>query len=263
LVSSFRLVGRSGAIQRVVPRALISRVVTPITVRRYASKKNTIDAVVSEKQKKNEFVRMLEEEVSVLKNSLEEAESSNVSTEATERFLKETGFKLVEEKEEGLVKLSRTQGDKTIEVSFSDAPEDFESEEGQEDNETTEEGETEGEEKEEAVDQESEGTGEDREHAFTVEIKSAREGKDSKPFLFQCFAKTDGSFIVNKMTYSDHIPVQISYWSEDLQRELISFLDPLGINERLSYFIHQFLNRKETEENISVLEKFKDFVTGK
>lgn len=53
-----------------------------------------VDAVVSEKQKKQEFVRLLDEEVSVLRNSLEEAESSTVSSEVTDRFLKESGFEV-------------------------------------------------------------------------------------------------------------------------------------------------------------------------
>jgi hypothetical protein len=35
---------------------------------------------------------MLDEEVSVLRTSLDEADSSSVSTEVTDRFLKETGF---------------------------------------------------------------------------------------------------------------------------------------------------------------------------
>lgn len=48
--------------------------------------------MVNEKQKKQEFVRMLDEEVSVLKTSLDEADTSSVSTEVTDRFLKETGF---------------------------------------------------------------------------------------------------------------------------------------------------------------------------
>jgi len=125
------------------------------------------------------------------------------------------------------------------------------------------ENENESEEKEEGEDHESEGTAAEREHAFTVEVRSIKEGVDSTPFLFQSFAKTDGSFIVNKMTHGDNIPVQISYWSDDLQRELISYLDTLGVNERLSSFIHQYLDRKETEENISVLEKFRDFVSSK
>ena len=52
----------------------------------------TVEAVVNEKQKKQEFVRMLDEEVTVLRTSLDEADTSSVSTEVTDRFLKETGF---------------------------------------------------------------------------------------------------------------------------------------------------------------------------
>jgi hypothetical protein len=57
--------------------------------------------------------------------------------------------------------------------------------------------------------------------------------------------------------------VQISYWSEDLQRELIAYLEPLGVNERLSNFIHQYLTRRETEENVKILEDFREFVNAK
>lgn len=37
---------------------------------------------------------MLDEEVSVLRNSLEEADSSSVSSEVVMRFLKESGFEV-------------------------------------------------------------------------------------------------------------------------------------------------------------------------
>lgn len=57
--------------------------------------------------------------------------------------------------------------------------------------------------------------------------------------------------------------MSISYWNEDLQRELISYLDTIGVNERLASFIHQYVARKEIEENIIVLEKFRDFVANK
>jgi hypothetical protein len=240
-----------------------------LVVRAYATRKGqTIDSVVNEKQRKNEFIRMLEEETSVLRQSLEDAEANNVSTEVTDRFLKETGFKLEEDREEGIIKLTKTLSDKTVEVIFADSPEEYEpqreydeEEEGEEEAEAETEGEEKAEEGEEG--EEAEAQGEEREHSFTVEIKSTKPGKEGQSFLFQCFAKNDGSFVVNKLTSQDHIPVQISYWNEDLQRELIQFLDPLGINERLSYFIHQYLNKKETEENIKVLEEFRDFVGGR
>lgn len=268
LVSSLRLAARC-----VPQRALAARVIAPrmgMIVRGYATRKGqTIDSVVTEKQRKNEFIRMLEEETSVLRQSLEDAEANNVSTEVTDRFLKETGFKLEEDRDEGIIKLTKTLSDKTIEVIFADSPEDYEPsrEYDEEEGEEGEEGEAEAEAEEKGEEgeegEEGEAQGEEREHSFTVELKSTKPGKEGQSFLFQCFAKNDGSFVVNKLTSGDHIPVQISYWNEDLQRELIQFLDPLGINERLSYFIHQYLNKKETEENIQVLEEFRDFVSGR
>jgi len=226
-----------------------------IATRGYA--RRTIDAVVSEKQKKQEFVRLLEEEASILRNSLEDAESSTVSSEVTERFLKESGFELSVDNEEGVVKLLKTTADATIEVTFADTPEEYMPKEFDEEAEEESETEVEGEEKEESESQDSE-SAEEREHAFTVEFKTKT---GTKNFIFQCYARNDGSFVVNKLASGDYIPIAISYWPEDLQRELIAFLEPLAINERLSNFIHQYLTRKETEDNVKVLEDFRDFVS--
>eukprot|EP00026_Physarum_polycephalum_P015146 Phypoly_transcript_15768.p1 GENE.Phypoly_transcript_15768~~Phypoly_transcript_15768.p1 ORF type:complete len:263 (+),score=49.34 Phypoly_transcript_15768:104-892(+) len=259
LVSTLRFASRRGIAQRLAVRSVMPIAFVPS--RGYAKK--TIEAVVNEKQKKQEFVRMLDEEVSVLRTSLDEADSSSVSTEVTDRFLKETGFVLTEDKEEGIIKLTRTTADKIIEVTFSDTPEEYQ-EKMEEDVEEEEEQEgTENEKTEEDEEETQSESADEREHSFTVELKPAKEGKDAKTFLLQCFAKNDGSFVVNKLTSGDYIPVQISYWSEDLQRELIAYLEPLGVNERLSNFIHQYLTRRETEENVKILEDFREFVNTK
>jgi len=239
----------------------------PVITRGYA-KKQGLDAVVSDRQRKQEFVRMLEEETGVLRQGLEDADASNVSSEVIDRFLKETGFKMEADKENGIIKLTRSLPDKTVEVIFGDIPEEYDPREYEEEGEEGEEGEGETAEGEEKAgeEEESENSQEEREHAFTVEIKAtkaAKEGATPQSFLFQCYAKNDGSFVVNKLTSGDRIPVQISYWNEELQRELLQYLDPMGINERLSYFIHQYLNRRETEDNISVLQEFRDFVAGR
>jgi hypothetical protein len=227
------------------------------TLKGYSTKK-TID-VVSEKQKKQDFVRMLDDETKLLENSLEEAESNVVTTEVVERFKKETGFVPEEDKEQGIVHLTKTVSDKLVEVSFSDSPEDFESEDA-EDVRSDENEEGEAEESEDGTEEEGEEQ-EDREHSFTVELKSTKPGKEKTSFIFQCFAKSDGSFVVTKMTCgNDLVPVNISYWNEDLQNQLIAYLDSFGINERLSFFIHQYISHKETADNISVLKLFSTFV---
>jgi len=239
------------------PCAAVARV----SCRGYAKKAN-LDVVLEDKQKPQNFVRMLEEEISVLKTSLEDAESNTVTKDVTDRFLKETQFKYTEDKEEGVIRLTKVKDNFTVEVTFSDSPDDQLSSTPEEEEGEDEEEAEEGEEKEEESEEEEETADESRDHQFTVEIKSTKPGKD-KSFLFACFAKSDGSFVVSKLASGDYIPVQIENWSEDLQRELISFLDKFSVNERLSYYIHQLLAQREVDDNIKVLEDFCELVTTK
>eukprot|EP01111_Echinosteliopsis_oligospora_P009332 TRINITY_DN271_c0_g1_i1.p1 TRINITY_DN271_c0_g1~~TRINITY_DN271_c0_g1_i1.p1 ORF type:complete len:268 (+),score=97.63 TRINITY_DN271_c0_g1_i1:109-912(+) len=240
--------------------------VLPSVLSRTYAKRTTIDGQVTEsKQKKQqEFLRLLDEEAGTLRASMDDSDATTIKWEVAERFLKETKFSLEEDKENMLVRLTKTSGDKTITVTFEDHP-DEEGEPDEDEEYANEEGEEQEEMEEEGEEEEGEGEEEDggyhREQPFTVEIKSSRPGQEGNVFLLQCFSRSDGAFVVAKLSEGEKIPVKIGNWPEELQRELITFLEPLGVNERLSYFIHQYVDRRETEDNISVLDKFREFLS--
>jgi len=239
--------------------------------RNFATKK-TIDTteVTSEKSKRSEMLKLLDEEVSVMKSTDingEEAQSSSMRGEVAERFLKESQFKVTEDEEGGVVRLTRTHGDKTVVVIFTDRQVDTAQNELPDEEEEEEEKE-EGEEKEEKDEKEENEEEEDEEgvrndQPFRVEITTNKGAKEQK-LLFNCYSSSDGSFIVSEMNWGDgkRIPISIGHWNEDLQRELIQWLEPLGINERLSYYIHQYIDKRTHEDNLKTLEDFKHFLAN-
>jgi hypothetical protein len=233
--------------------------------RHFAKKTINAEPVVSDKQKKQEMMKLLDEEISVLKSTLDDSGDQSLRWEVADRFLKETQFKLEEDTANNVVRLTRSTGDKTVIVTFASKPEQPEYAPSEEDEEfdADEEGEEIPEQAEEDEGEEGEEMGQlKREQPFTVEIKSNRVGREDQKILMNCFASSDGSFVVSELNSGNgkRIPVNIGDWSEELQRELIAYLDPMGINERLSYFIHQYLDRNQQEDNIKILQDFRQFV---
>jgi len=246
-----------------------------IPARSFATKKSSVAEaeVVSStsKKDKDKILHLLEEELTVLKATNigdDHTENRSLRTDLATRFLDEYGFKTTEDKEAGVIIIRNIDNKKyKIEISFADRPvenEEYEDQEGEENTEeTTSLSEPTEQEKEETEDEEAEGE-EDRnkrEQPFRIEISSVKAGKELK-FLLNCFASSDGSFIVSELNVGDgkRIPVPIGQWNEDLQRELIQWLDTLGVNEKLSYFIHEHLDKRMHEDNLKTVEEFKDFI---
>lgn len=255
----------SAGLYRASARVSYNMPSTSVFVRGFATKKTVSGSVVdTEAKAKSDFLRLLDEELTVLKATDQEDNQQNASlrTEITNRFLDETGFKR-QTPEEGVIRLVKTVGDKTVHVSWTDKPievneEEYDEEDG--DNAETQEGNQEGDQKEA---EESEERGEDplkREQPFRVEIFD--KNHSDKKVLLNCYAATDGSFIVSELNFGDgsKIPIPISQWSEDLQRGLIQYLEPLGVNERLSYYIHQDLDEMTHKHNMEILKDFIKFV---
>jgi hypothetical protein len=70
------------------------------------------EPVKTDKQKKQQFLDLLDEEISVLTATGEDGAegSNNLRSEVSSRFLKDLNFKLSEDKEKGTVTLTRTIG---------------------------------------------------------------------------------------------------------------------------------------------------------
>jgi len=225
-----------------------------ILARTYATKKIVdTEVVTSDKAKRAEFARLLDEEITVLKaTNFEDDTNKSLRKEVADRFLKESAFKMEEDSEAGTVKLTKTHENKIVTVTFSDR----EIEPLQEEEESEEEG-TESEEAEEKQENEEEESSR-TDHPFRVEITDRK----GNVYAFNCFCSSDGSFIVSELNIGDgkRIPVQIASWSEDLQRELISWLEPHGVNERLSFFIHQYMDERAHSDALRTIQEFRQNV---
>jgi hypothetical protein len=257
-----RAFGTSSSLSTTIaPRAALA---SGVLSRNFAKKTINAEPVVSEKQKKQEMLKLLDEEINVLKSTLDDSGDNTLRWEVADRFLKETQFKLEEDTANNVVRLTRTTGDKTVIVTFASKPEqpEYIPSEDEEEFDEDEEGEEREEQEEEGEEEGEEGGQLRREQPFTVEIKSNRIGREDQKILMNCFASSDGSFTVSELNSGNgkRIPVAIGDWSEELQRELLAYLDPLGINERLSYFMHQYLDRNQQEDNVKILQDFRQFL---
>jgi len=250
--------------------SLAFRAPSYVLSRSFATKK-TIDApaVKAEKFKTQTFIDLLEEEIAVLSATSDDAPpvggaTGNLRSEVASRYLKDTNFKLTEDKENGVVKLTRNMGTKLITVTFPDHPQGDETTAPMEEELDAEEEEEAKEEEEDGEEgaMEDEGEKEEREQPFTVDITSSTKSGQENKVSFHCYASQSGSFTVSELNSGDgkKIPVQIAIWGEELQNQLILYMESVGINERLSHFIHQYLDQATQRDNVDILKDFKKFI---
>jgi len=204
---------------------------------------------------KSALITGLEEELSVYKAT--EDTNATLRGEVAQRFIAETGFKISEDAEEGMVTLKRSVGDKQITVVFANRPTEDDYDDSREgDAAESEEGNAK---ENESAEESEEAQGSlKRDHPFRVLI-----GKGLHKVHLNCVASSDGSFLISELNTGESsktIPVQIGGWNEGLQLNLIKFVEPFGVTEKLSYFIHQWLDTKMHQDNTKILEEFLNFV---
>ncbi|KYQ93689.1 mitochondrial glycoprotein family member [Tieghemostelium lacteum] len=202
-------------------------------------------------------------------------------------FLEESGFVLRRSKEgsSDVIFLTKTFADGTeITVKFDSMenhdqlPEDFDdyNQEGENENQEGEEEQHEEREEEEEEQQEEGEEGENQEgenqddttpheHPFEIQIKSTKGNENT--LTFGGFASQDGNYTISgfyKGGFNDTInPVDIAGTSAEFQDNILLLLQQYGINEKLSFFVHDYIHTKKLDDYISSFEALKDFVARK
>ncbi|KAM9969607.1 hypothetical protein ACTFIR_001443 [Dictyostelium discoideum] len=196
-------------------------------------------------------------------------------------FLEEFGFELTKEGDQALLKKSFADGtnivirfetlEQPIDEDFDEQEENDQNERDEDDAEEQEEDEVE-EEEEEQQEEEEEGENEDlsegaeedsHEHAFEVEVTP--KGNASGKLTFGCYASHDGNYTVSgfyKGGFGETVnPVDIGGTSMEFQDNILLVLQQYGINERLSFFIHDYVHNKKINDYVESFEALKDFVS--
>jgi len=261
VVGARGLLGRA-TFFRATPAMMPAALVVPSAGRRFASSSSSEKSVaelVTTAEKHLQLARMLEEEVQVMQVGIQDAESGATPySESTDRLLKKLGFEVHEIPDEGLIKLTKVVGDKSVTVIFNDSPDETDEADAAEDenNEHEEKDDDDADDKEEEDDDHVDTLL--RDYPFTVELKRV---KSPETFTFSGNAQSDGALVVTTLTVDDCIPVQIALWSDEMQRELINYLDSFGIGEDLANFIDRFLMHRAAHDGVKVMRAFKEFVS--
>jgi len=199
-----------------------------------------------------------------------------------EAFLEESGFELTKEKETAFLKKKFADGTQiTIrfdlmeqndpfqdEDDFGDFEKDQEEQEAEEEQEEEEQDEEEQDEQEQ--DEEQEEGEEEGEHAHehSFEVQLSKPGRDGENKLtFGCFAAQDGNYTISgfyKGGFDDVVnPVDIGGTSEEFQTNILLLLEQYGVNERLSFFVHDYIHSKKLNDYIDSFQALKDFASEK
>ncbi|EGG16590.1 mitochondrial glycoprotein family member [Cavenderia fasciculata] len=203
-------------------------------------------------------------------------------------FLEESGFSLSKDTEYAYLKKTNEDGSEvTIRFDLVEQNQDeqFDDEEGMADEE---EGENEGEEEEaeeeeeeeekeeeeeEEAEEEEEGEDEEEgdmptthEHPYEIQVTRKVDGKDVT-VTFGCFAAADGSYTISGFYFGGfnepNNPVDIGGTSSDFQDNILLFLQQFGVNESLSFFVHDYVHNKKLHDYVDSFETLKTFIAAK
>ncbi|KAF2077745.1 hypothetical protein CYY_000932 [Polysphondylium violaceum] len=199
-----------------------------------------------------------------------------------EAFLEESGFELTKEKETAFLKKKFADGTQiTVKFDLMEQNDPFQEDdefgdmdkedqdEDQEEDQEEEEQEEQDEEQEQDEDEDAENEdGEDgeqpHEHSFEVQLSKAN---GENKLTFGCFAAQDGNYTISgfyKGGFEDIVnPVDIGGTSEEFQTNILLLLEQYGVNERLSFFIHDYIHSKKLNDYIDSFQALKDFASEK
>ncbi|KAN0039304.1 hypothetical protein ACTA71_001498 [Dictyostelium dimigraforme] len=197
-------------------------------------------------------------------------------------FLEEFGFELTKDGEQAVLKKTFADGTnvvirfETLEQPIDDefdenegAEEHNENEHDEDDVEEQEEEEVEEEEEnnEEAEEGEEGEEGEENEdsHEHPFEVEITPQGNTSGKLTFGCYASHDGNYTISgfyKGGFGETVnPVDIGGTSAEFQDNILLVLQQYDINERLSFFIHDYVHNKKINDYVESFEALKDFVS--
>ncbi|KAK5578715.1 hypothetical protein RB653_008388 [Dictyostelium firmibasis] len=197
-------------------------------------------------------------------------------------FLEESGFELSKDGDQAVLKKTFADGTHiTIRFDSLEQPEEELNEElNQNEHDEEEEAEQEEEEEEEEVEEDEnneedeneegeageeaeEGNEESHDHPFQIEI-TPKDNANGK-LTFGCYASHDGNYTISgfyKGGFGEFInPVDIDGTTPEFQDNILLVLQQYGVDERLSFFIHDYVHNKKINDYLESFEALKEFVS--
>ncbi|KAN0024769.1 hypothetical protein ACTFIV_009178 [Dictyostelium citrinum] len=194
-------------------------------------------------------------------------------------FLDEFGFELTKDGDQAVLKKTFADGtnivirfetlEQPIEEDFDENEAEDEHNQNEHDEDDVEEQEEEEVEEEEENQEEGEegeeGEEEDDSHEHPFEVEITPKGNTTGKLTFGCYASHDGNYTISgfyKGGFGETVnPVDIGGTSMEFQDNILLVLQQYGINERLSFFIHDYVHNKKINDYVESFEALKDFVS--
>jgi len=248
---------------------------TPQFFRGMASKPK--EAEVAQKEESFDTIRssiasLCDKEI----QSIADFERDSIHVNIGEKFLKDSGFKITEERrsdemdEGNFAVLTKEMNNTSIKVSFR-----LEEEEQDEDDyQNEEEGDEEEEEEEERenvipLNEHPEFESLPRKHSLRIELTIHGKGKEKEKegtFHLEGFSGIDNRLYINEILVEKTGDKEASHCvfddlSDEIQDRIYDYLDSLEVDDKLALFVKQIVARKRSESDINFLKKFKQLIS--